>query len=572
MVKEDSNLWKYTAILPGDPTKNRLKYKYSCLHDKRPVGGPEGKGLLDFVSGLLSKSDVHCEESNLRDVSSLTQFDVFEFPGDKQKISDTGVQAVMFYAMFLLPRVNSSNISEILLQIESLNFVVLETKHLKDFVNWIMEQALDSSVSDEQLLYLCIVLGHLLRASSSLPFPNNSKTPLACDCLLECLNNCADLDFLSSQSLERLEKVAITLVKQSSRPSWLALVAHFFPHLGIDFVLDKLKIKDLHREYDVQEYQNMVGKFLMNVKKKYKKSHNAHKFVLDLVLQQAPNLDSVWDIYESDDVDWLFDGNEDAKVDFFVKFYLDKNKENSTQMKAVGTKLVEFYDLPKEIGLKLNNVLYATLYEFAKSDDELDNKDVKIFLRLLLSENNLTKIEIFEILIKLSKSRSALHRDTLIRILDNEFFEEKWCEYKLWEKVEICKSWVINEVVSIQRSTGQLEGVNRIVAVYEAINSVINCCVNIWNKDLVRSVSGEVLDTILRYANPIDTLKASFKIDKCVAVVKEFYRSETKNMISNKNVDRVLKKAKTFIEACSSSRYSVFIHIYPLLKLRDLNR
>ena len=157
VVQGQFKLWKHTAMIPGELLNCQMKYKYSCVR----INGHEVKSsFLDSSNEFPSKNDTVCTEFIVRNVESSTQLDVFQFPEDKLYLSDTTAQSVIFYTKFMLPQVNLLSISGILSQIQSLSFGVIEPKHWKELVNWIVEQASGCSVTPVQQLYLCIVLSH----------------------------------------------------------------------------------------------------------------------------------------------------------------------------------------------------------------------------------------------------------------------------------------------------------------------------------------------------------------------------------------------------------------------------
>ena len=547
-VDRQCNLWKYSATLPGDPTKNRFKYKYGFLKKGHDFTLP----ILGRI-GMLSKDPSYCEESSEKQVRSQAQFDVFHFPEEKDYVSETIPEAIVFYLKWLLQFVNHLTISDTLNQIESLYIISLNGKYVKECVNWIVEHASGYDVSDLQRLYLCIVLSHLDSSLSPLPFPKDKKTAEACDRLLQCLNACVHSKFLSTSDLKRLEKIAIILVKNSNSPGRVTLAAHFYPYLGIKFVLDEKNTQGLNYTYDVKEYKKLVDTLLSHIKDKNGNDQVAYQDLLDLVLEHAPNLDAVWNLFESVDF-CLFFTNEDEKVDFFVKFYQRITRETSTQKESAGAKLenlVEFQKIPEKIRGKMRKFLYLTLLEYAKSDDELNGEHVKIFLKSIISDRVLFMYQVLEILMELSKSKSVPCQNLLLEILNNERFED-WRETSRSRKVDICKSWVITRVVNLS-SVSSLSGVDKIIAVFEAIDAIVQCSLNILYRNLAQEIFTYVVETILRKEDAISFLQAFASIEKCGTVVQDCYKFHVSKML--KQVPKVVKKSSKFLKECSSSRY-----------------
>ena len=538
------NMWKYSAMLPGDG----LKYKYRLIEKRQDSKFP----FLGRFETAFSEDPTCCEESSDRDVESQAQLDVFSFPQDKQYLSETVPKAIFFYLKLLLPSVNRSTISKILYQIESFQFIACETKHVKECVNWIVEYALDPSGSDLQRLYLCIALGHLKNSSSSLPFPNDNKTAKACDRLLQCLNSCVDYNFLSKSNLNCLEKIANTLVVHSSSPGWLTLAANFYPHLGIGFVLDKDHTKDLYYEYDGNEYKKIVAALLVNIKIANVNDRIAHQGLLYWVLRNAPtNLDAALELFKNSDVCQFFT-DEGEKANFFATFYQETMRATNTRKESVGAKLVGLYKIPEEVRRRMQKCLFLTLLKYAKSDEELNGEHVKIFLKSVISEKYLEMYEVLDILMELSKSKSVPHQDLLLEILNKDLFKKDWHDAPFNQKVEICKSWVITRVIN-KRRLGSISGVDKIVAVYEAVDAIMQCSLNIGNRILAQNVCTRILETILRNEDAVSVLRAFTSIEKCVAVVQDCYIFHVRMRL--RQTPKVVKKSSMFLKECSNSRY-----------------
>ncbi len=407
---------------------------------------------------MLNRSPTYCVEPNERHVESHAQFDVFWFPEDKQHLSETVAKATLFYLKWLLLSVNPSTIFEILTLIERFRFPTLNTKHVKECLNWIVEHSI---ASYEQQLYLCIVLSHLDNSSSPLPFPNDKKTAEACDRLLQCLNACVDSRYLSRSNIERLKKIAIILVGNSNSKGWLTLAAHFYPYLGIEFILNTRYPKCLNYTYGMTEYTRMVATLLSNITIKHNMHDQiAHQHLLYQVLVSAPTLDAALELFESPDVCRFFT-NEDEKVGFFVKFCQSNTRGTSAQTESVGTKLIEFYHIPAKIRGRMHKLLFSTLLDYARSDDELNGEHVTIFLKSINSGKYLDMKQVLEVLMALSKSKSVPRQNLLLEILHKEL-TEYWHKTSLTQKQEICESWVITRVVNKSRTNHSLVGVDKI--------------------------------------------------------------------------------------------------------------
>ena len=312
-----------------------------------------GKDQSEMVS-------IECREKKKRTVKHKFQFDVFIFPDSRHCHSETAQSAVIWYIQWLLKFVDDSSISPILTHIEGLNLTSVKENHLKELVSWILYQALQIyTTTDIQRFYLCIILSHLPNSS---PFLRGNKK--ACDCLLQCSIR-VYFKFLSTPDLERLKKMAIILVENSSSPGRLTLAAYFYPCLGIEFLLEKKQEESLCHQYDSEEYQNLVTSLFSCLKVD---NQHEHQDLLKYVMESAPTLVDVLDLFQRSEISKMF-ANEDEKVDFFVEF-LKTAKAMSEMKKGLREKFDESLNMPE----KIRNTIQELLNLNEKSDQAQQNK------------------------------------------------------------------------------------------------------------------------------------------------------------------------------------------------------
>ena len=354
--------------------------------------------------------------------------------------------------------------------------------------------------------------------------------------------------------------IATILVENSSGTGWLSLVAHFYPYLGIDFVLDEKNGSSKKNDYEVKEYEKMVGIFYSNLKKKNNNDYKAHQTVLYYILQSAPNLDIVRDLFHGDDVRWFF-SYENERVDFFVNVYKNITQGARNQKKPVGAKLMEFNKIPNKIRGGMNEFLRLALLEFCTSNDDLSDEHVKIFLKLIIKENGLHQKQIFEILKAISQSSSIQHHSLLLNILQNERFVHSWSQMTRQDKVEICTSWVRTRIINTRHvQTHDVE--YKVVAVYKAIDEIMSCYLNKPNEAIANEISNAVENTLLKREDPINVFKAFSAIEKCTKIAQDCYKSHVRKIL--KNARSVLKRSTAILAEWSSSGYSVSILFHPL--------
>ena len=544
-ISEDSNLWKYSQEFHG----GSLKYKYSVYSQAQDIKSSFFK--------LFNKDSTRCEEeSDERHLKeSPVQFDVFFFPKDKMYLSETLPKGILFYLKFMLANIIPSSTIAILAGVNNLRFFTFSPKHIKECVKWIVEQAPSGSVTRVQRFYLCIVLSHLNLLNPppfQLLFPNDGKIAKACDCLLQCLDACIYYyEFLSTSNRERLKTVAVMLVKNSSRPGWLTLAAHFYSYFGTEFVQKTKHAVSVNYTYGNKEYMEMasslLSKIVINVS-----DENTHLHLLELVLKSAPNRDAALELFESLAVDRLFI-NEDKKVEFFIKHLKSTTRGICRQTENVGMKLMEVYHLPVKLRAGMHKLLFSLLLEYATSDNESNSEHGKIFLQLVKS-GHLDKDQVVRLLVELSKSKSVLCQNLLLEILskEKEAVEHHWYKTDFFKKKEICQSWVITRVVDKSRASG-LVGANKVAAAYEAIDAIMQCSLTNSNKYLAQQISSHVVRTTLRNEDILSFLKALASIEECTDVVQECYISQVKKKL--KQDFNTVKKSSIFLKECPNSRY-----------------
>ena len=550
----DDNLFKCIALLRWPEIKNKLFYKYGfCV---------KGHGYEVPLLGKIdwfSKPVPHVEADTFqKKVRLLIQYDVFNFKGDQNYLSETIPRSVMYYLKWLLNFIHPKTISNIITQIENFDFPSLVTSgksNVEECVKWIVEKVSENSVTDLQRLYLCMVLGHLCTISDVLPCPRDHKTTDMCDRLLQILNISYNPHLLPPSNLKTLEKLATFLVENSSSPGWLTLAAYFHPYLGIGFILGKKNEKFQNNTYETKEYKKMVDMLLLHVEKIESNNQSAYKDLLDLVMKKAPNLNEALKLIEISNVSRLF-SNDDEKMNFFVTFY--EIQSVSTEKKNFAARLGEFYKIPEKIRGRLHHHLFKTLLECGKSDDELNDNDETIFLQSIISEGDLALDQVFDVLMELSKSTSARRQMLVLKILSNTGFRKSWRDMPFEKKVKVCKSWVITNCINsgVGRGVG---GVDKVVAVYGAIDAIIQACsLNVANEALVEEISTEVVRRLLKNEDATFFLKALTKIKGYAFFVLESYKSHVKNILRRKR-QKMLKESSTILKEDSSSRYLLTI-------------
>ena len=531
--KENKKIWYCSIIFHKDPIKfpKNSRYLYQIhldiSHDTTQ-SGPETAASI-------------CSEKDVRKVKRLYQFDVFKFPDRRFQEGETIPNSVIFYLTWFLQHVKASTLPEMLTKINNLDIKSLSQEHVQELVGSILNYASETTTTDIQRLYLCMVLSNLKDARKKLDLKGDK---LACDRLLHCLS--VDFKRHSIPDVTLLAEIAIILVENCSSPGRLTLAAYFYPYFGIKFLLDKKKdAKHLTHTYETEEYQKMVAMLFSCLKVE---NRDGHKKLLRWVLRSAQTSIDALNLCSRPELSELFE-SDDEKVDFFVKFFI---KAQSKTGKSLQAKLWEFHCMPSKIREKILRPLHSSLLEYIKSEDELrDEKDTDFVLKLFFSIMDQDKDQFIGLLFQLSESRSIFNQNLLLKILQNKNLEKDWHNIPDEKRAKICGGWVITRVRNIASKSNSLDGLSRVIAIYESIDAIMKCSPNVIPLTLAQKVLMHVEREISPNTEPCDVLLAFSQIDNCLPVVQECYISHVRKILCKQFIEDSRELLKKF----AGSRY-----------------
>jgi hypothetical protein len=469
-----------------------------------------------------------------RTVKQQVMFDIFIMPeGSFRKFqhasSETIPNAVIWYLQWFMKFVTSETISEILVYIESFNsgcfsFRFLSIDYVGKMSSWIFQKSSESSITDVQQLYLCMILSNLRDKPTLSSRLNKNKT--VCDRFLECFRTCVQYNVLSESYRTHLLESAIILVKNSSNPGWLTLAAHFYPSLGIKFLLDPEASAIPHYTYKNDEYKKLVAKLFSCLKVE---NQDEHQKLLLLVLKSAPTLLLGLNIFERPELLNIF-ATEDERVDFFVRYY---QAQNTGEEKNLREKLTEFCEMSSKILDKIPiNMVNQILVEYAQSENDIKSPDTSKFTEMLDS---------------LSKSMSVPRQDLLLGILNKVDFKELWRKIPDETKVEICKSWIICRVVGIGGGDSRTKAEH----VYDSMDEIMKCRLNTSiDKKLCPEVLPYLLEDCFKPEDNTGVLAAFEQIKNHLPSVQDCYISHVKKVLTSK----LIKSSTEILEKCTNNR------------------
>ena len=555
-VESGIKLWHYRLPVSRDLQNQNIEYRYRVFipgHDSKiPLVGrwfSKDDVLIDEVGkrGIkpLSKDDTVVDETGKRNIIPYVQYEVFHFPQDVRYYSESVPQSFIFYIKWLLKSVDMTSISQILQQVEGMFYTNFTAKHVREFISWIVEQVIGPSVTDTQRLYLCVILGHLRKKCNAyfdLPCSHDSKK--ACDRLLDSFTARVHAPFLSPSSLKILEKLASTLVENSSSPGWLNLAATFYPYLGAKYVIQEGTYCNMHYNYDIKEYQTLTDILLKNINITLEEKR-VHLDLLQMVLKIAPNNEAVVELFDNPDTNQFFE-DEPAKEDFFVKIF--QGAHYSGTARGVGAKLVELLNIPEKLRGKLCGLVKSSLSDFVRSIEELKEEHTNAFLNLLSFDQCLHESDVVGLLVEISKSNSVPRHKLLLKILNNWLFRDDWHNTKMTRKVKICSTWVTTKVAHEMCTN---KGIDKTTAVYHGIEVLMCCSLNKSNTKLAEEVSQTVTQNMLKSEESISVLKAFVNIENYSTVVQDCYKTHVKEILGRDR--RLIKKSLKVLEDHSSS-------------------
>ena len=543
-VGSEIKLWHYELPLSCDFQNQHIEYRYRVFVKGHDSNFP--------VFGRFFRKDASVmDEVGKRIIKSNKQYDVFHFPDDIRYFSESIPRSVMFYISWLLQAVNTSNISQILEEVEEMRFTYFSAKHVRELIAWVVEQVVEKSTTDAEALYLCIVLGHLSQKHSKhFRFPNDN-TKKAFDRLLDSFRSSVLAPFCSASSLGILDNFASVLVQCSNSPCWLNLVATFYPYLGVHYLLKKKHDTDFKEaRYDMKEYRKLMDMLLKNVDITKEEEHE-HQCLLQAVLERAPNNDAVVELFDKADTDKFFE-DEGKKEDFFVKFYQD-NHYNATR-RGTGEKLVELLKIPRTLRGKLYRLVNSCLLDFVRSGEKMEEEQIKAFIDLIISDQCLQEPQVNDLLIEISRSKSVDRHKLLLKILETSQFRDNWHLTSMTQKIRICSSWVTNKVTN---EMSIRNGIDKTTAVYHGLELLMCCPLNKSYNQLAEEVSRTVNENLLRNEESLSVLRAFGNISKYSTVVQDCYKAHVKEILCRDR--RVIKRSVNVLDEYSNSRYVIIV-------------
>ena len=556
-VESGIKLWHYRLPVSCDLQNQNIEYRYRVFipgHDSKiPFFGrwlSKDDVLIDEIGKRcikpLSKDDTVLDETGKRNIIPYVQYEVFHFPQDLRYYPESVPQSFIFYIKWLLKSVDMTSISQILQQVEGMFYANFTARHVREFISWVVEQVIGPSVTDTQRLYLCVILGHLRQkcdAYFDLPCSHDSKK--ACDRLLDSFTTRVHAPFLSSSSLTILEKIASTLVENSSSPGWLNLAATFYPYLGARYVIQKGTYCNMHYNYDIKEYQTLTEILLKNINITLEEKR-VHLDLLQMVLKIAPNNETVVALFDNPDTNQFFK-DEPEKEDFFVKIFQEAHCSGTAS--DVGAKLVELLNIPKKLREKLCRLVKSSLSAFVRSSEEQKEEHSNAFLNLLVFGQCLNKSDVVGLLVEISRSKSVPRHKLLLKILNSSLFRNDWHNTTMAQKVKICSTWVTTKVANEMCTNSRID---KTTAVYHGIEELMCCSLNKSNTKLAEEVSQTVTQNMLENEESLSVLKAFVNIEQYSTVVQDCYKTHVKEILGRDR--RLIKKSLKVLEGRSSSR------------------
>ena len=211
---------------------------------------------------------------------------------------------------------------------------------------------------------------------------------------------------------------------------------------------------------------------------------------------------------------------------------------------SVVKKLDEIVKMKKGRLEMANDVVFAAMLVFATSVDELEQNEVKAFFEIA-SDQYMPIKRVETVLNMLSKSKSVRHRNLLLDLLSKKMFEDKWRQVSFASKLSLCTSWIETKVNEARQ---KLQG-SRTVTVCQAINDLMSCSLNVFNKGLVEQLWKRVSKMFFRND---EFLKVFKNVENLLPTVEEGYKNEVKAILNQDPC--LLRKPPEALKQWSQSR------------------
>ena len=346
----------------------------------------------------------------------------------------------------------------------------LDAQQFEELLQWVIRKTTLDHLHPMQGLYLCYVLGHLMHPYEP-QRPQSEQVKRAFDKLLECLAESANYNFfnMAFSFCGPLEQLSCFLVKNSSNPGWLTLVAYFYPYYRDKkrLLQHKTTRSMPHINYELSNYNYLLSLLLRNMERITGKNESTFRQLLKMVLESAPEGHDLFKLCEEKNMKKCFFTEKD-RLKFFTDCYLERLQSNEINS-TIGEIMTKLLIIPAKFHHLKWGSLYEYLRKFAKSDAHLTNEDVEAFLQLTLY---LPKDQFYDILKFLSESCSPIRQNMVLKFLNSLKFKSKWKSVSFKKEVEIGKSWFIRKM---ETASGHKIAENNVLTAHRVLNNFISC-------------------------------------------------------------------------------------------------
>lgn len=356
-------------------------------------------------------------------------------------------------------------------KVPKLKFTSLNQQQIQRCIQWIIEKSVDSFVTAEQGLYLCVLLGHLTATTSPplhLLFLKSETTTRACDVLLHCLVS-FKRRFSTPNVTGFLEAIAPVLVHNSSSPGWLTFAAYFYPWFGMKYVVERNIVSP---KYEKDDYMRLVylllSHYIPHIREASPENQQYYKQFLKRIFKLAPDEGALFQLFASKTIYRFFYSWPDREK-FCVDFYKDNGLTRSGESINISQKLQQLSHLPIKLRGQLSGVLYTYVWEFINSFEDPTDKDLENFVHLFLSLN-LNQEQLHTIIMLISKSKVIAYQELLLTLLnDTKRFQIHWDKVSPKTKTQICFTWV-----KTRECANEANQIN-VTRAYQAAQVILSC-------------------------------------------------------------------------------------------------
>ena len=390
-----------------------------------------------------------------------TNYDSFR---EKDDLSHFSEKATICYSKWLFETVNKCNLNAYITALKSMNFDFqpLGSNALKAFLTWIFKRETKGSVP--KCFYLGVLLA-LVNENNAFDWQKKSDEHLCkqfVDHFLDVLRSEEAMSLWNDVKkvlLNTLSLLAPKLVNASSVPKWLSYATSFYSYLAMEQILsDSCTFKE-GREYSHETYKELV-EFLSQLMNAGKRSQKEFLKMLEKILFDAPDIDSVLSLYDNNAFLNLFHTSME-QVELFGKVLITKAKDILTRNKGrLSEALTEISNIPPALLKKSIKAFSEILLHFIElplhSSSEMKEENASALCDEMSQKDHFSVEEVISVVHALVMSNQPHLHEIFVRLLKtSDFYETWWKNLSRDQHISILSKWLTADLTDNQNQPSQ---------------------------------------------------------------------------------------------------------------------